>query len=118
MVMWRVNSNGEEDLTVDEFLFCYEPCQIALSRASGRLRIMMQTLGSFKDYLRPIGSGRTDISLCVATTGRGYRKKILGTSSESVGLGGPPRRLVCVFLLVLFLIFVHLQYMICSFGAL
>uniref|UniRef100_A0A2N9EMU3 Uncharacterized protein n=1 Tax=Fagus sylvatica TaxID=28930 RepID=A0A2N9EMU3_FAGSY len=61
--------------------------------ASGRLRIMMQTLGSFKDYLRPIGSGRTDISLCVATTGRGYRKKILGTSSESVGLGGPPRRL-------------------------
>uniref|UniRef100_A0A2N9HNJ5 Transposase (putative) gypsy type domain-containing protein n=1 Tax=Fagus sylvatica TaxID=28930 RepID=A0A2N9HNJ5_FAGSY len=32
MVMWRVTSNGSEDLTVDEFLFCYEPCQIALSR--------------------------------------------------------------------------------------
>uniref|UniRef100_A0A2N9H2L5 Transposase (putative) gypsy type domain-containing protein n=1 Tax=Fagus sylvatica TaxID=28930 RepID=A0A2N9H2L5_FAGSY len=32
MVMWRVSSNGSEDLTVDEFLFCYEPCQIALSR--------------------------------------------------------------------------------------
>jgi hypothetical protein len=32
MVMWRVNSNRCEDLTVDEFLFCYEPCQIALSR--------------------------------------------------------------------------------------
>ena len=32
MVMWRVTSNGEEDLTVDEFLFCYEPVQIALSR--------------------------------------------------------------------------------------
>ena len=32
MVMWRVNSNGEEDLTVDEFLFCYEPVQIALFR--------------------------------------------------------------------------------------
>ena len=32
MVMWRVNSNGQEDLTVDEFLFYYEPCQIALSR--------------------------------------------------------------------------------------
>uniref|UniRef100_A0A2N9GSL6 Transposase (putative) gypsy type domain-containing protein n=1 Tax=Fagus sylvatica TaxID=28930 RepID=A0A2N9GSL6_FAGSY len=31
MVMWRVSSNGEEDLTVDEFLFCYEPVQIALS---------------------------------------------------------------------------------------
>ncbi len=31
MAMWRVN-NGCEELTVDEFLFCYEPCQIALSR--------------------------------------------------------------------------------------
>jgi hypothetical protein len=31
MVMWRVSSNGREDLMVDEFLFCYEPCQIALS---------------------------------------------------------------------------------------
>ena len=31
MVMWRVNSNGEEDLTMNEFLFCYEPVQIALS---------------------------------------------------------------------------------------
>ena len=31
MVMWRVNSNGREDLTMDEFLFCYEACQIALS---------------------------------------------------------------------------------------
>uniref|UniRef100_A0A2N9H3S8 Uncharacterized protein n=1 Tax=Fagus sylvatica TaxID=28930 RepID=A0A2N9H3S8_FAGSY len=31
MVMWRVSSNGQEDLTVDEFLFCYEPCHIALS---------------------------------------------------------------------------------------
>ena len=31
MVMWRVNSNGREDLTVDKFLFCYEPCQIMAS---------------------------------------------------------------------------------------
>ena len=31
MVMWRVNSNGRKDLTVDEFLFYYAPCQIALS---------------------------------------------------------------------------------------
>jgi hypothetical protein len=31
MVMWRVSSNKREDLTVDEFLFCYEPCQIAAS---------------------------------------------------------------------------------------
>ena len=31
MVMWRVNNNGQEDLTVDKFLFGYEPCHIALS---------------------------------------------------------------------------------------
>ena len=31
MVMWRVNSNGRKDLTVDEFLFYYAPCQIVLS---------------------------------------------------------------------------------------
>jgi hypothetical protein len=31
MVMWRVNNNGREDLTLDEFLFCYELCQIAAS---------------------------------------------------------------------------------------
>ena len=31
MVMWRVSSNGQEDLSVDEFLFCYKPCQIAQS---------------------------------------------------------------------------------------
>ncbi len=31
MVMWKVSSNGREDLTVDEFLFCYELYQIVLS---------------------------------------------------------------------------------------
>ena len=31
MVMWTIDSNEREDLTVDEFLFCYEPCHIALS---------------------------------------------------------------------------------------
>uniref|UniRef100_A0A2N9IBG5 Transposase (putative) gypsy type domain-containing protein n=1 Tax=Fagus sylvatica TaxID=28930 RepID=A0A2N9IBG5_FAGSY len=67
MVMWRVNSNGEEDLTVDEFLFW-----------------------SSKDYLRPTGSGRMGTSLCVETTGRGYRKKILGTSSEFRRSWGAP----------------------------
>ena len=35
------------------------------------------------------------ISLYVATTGKGCHKKALVTSSESVGLGGRPRRLVC-----------------------
>jgi hypothetical protein len=31
MVMWKVLSDGKDDLTVDELLFCYKPCQIATS---------------------------------------------------------------------------------------
>ena len=29
MVMWKVCSDGKDNLTVDELLFCYKPCQIA-----------------------------------------------------------------------------------------
>ena len=31
MVTWKVLSKGEDDLTVDELLFCYKPCQILAS---------------------------------------------------------------------------------------
>jgi hypothetical protein len=31
MVMWKVCSDGSDDLTLDELLFCYKPCQIAVS---------------------------------------------------------------------------------------
>jgi hypothetical protein len=31
MVMWKVLSDGKDDLTVDELLFCYKPCQIPAS---------------------------------------------------------------------------------------
>ena len=31
MVMWKVLSEGKDDLTVDELLFCYKPCQIPAS---------------------------------------------------------------------------------------
>jgi hypothetical protein len=31
MVMWKVLSGGKDDLTVDELLFCYKPCQIPAS---------------------------------------------------------------------------------------
>uniref|UniRef100_A0A2N9FXC3 Transposase (putative) gypsy type domain-containing protein n=1 Tax=Fagus sylvatica TaxID=28930 RepID=A0A2N9FXC3_FAGSY len=69
MVMWRVCSNGEEDLTVDE---------------------------SSKGYPRPTEFGRTGTSLCAATIGRGCRKKAQMTSLESVGFGGRLRRLLWI----------------------
>uniref|UniRef100_A0A2N9I0S5 Uncharacterized protein n=1 Tax=Fagus sylvatica TaxID=28930 RepID=A0A2N9I0S5_FAGSY len=31
MVMWKVLSEGKDDLTLDELLFCYKPCQIPAS---------------------------------------------------------------------------------------
>ncbi len=31
MLMWRVCGKGVDSLTVDEFLYCYKPCQIAVS---------------------------------------------------------------------------------------
>ena len=31
MVLWRVSSKGADSITVDEFLYCYKPCQIAVS---------------------------------------------------------------------------------------
>jgi hypothetical protein len=65
----------------------------------------MPILGSSRDCLLLIGFGRTNTSLYVVTIGRGSHKKTLGISLESVGRGGPFRRLVCVFLLVLFLVF-------------
>uniref|UniRef100_A0A2N9J242 Uncharacterized protein n=1 Tax=Fagus sylvatica TaxID=28930 RepID=A0A2N9J242_FAGSY len=73
-----VSSNGEEDLTVDEFLFCYEPVQIALSRGFWAFKNRdIKTLRSSKGYpRRPTEFGRrTGTSLCAATIGRGCRKK-------------------------------------------
>ena len=31
MVMWKVLSDGKDDITIDELLFCYKPCQIPAS---------------------------------------------------------------------------------------
>ena len=30
MVLWRVCNKGADSFTVDEFLYCYKPCQIAV----------------------------------------------------------------------------------------
>jgi hypothetical protein len=97
MVMWRVTSNGSEDLTVDELFFSKSLAKSHSPGAFGRLRTGMPTLGSFRGYRRLIGFGKTSTFLSAVTTGRDSHKKILGTLLESVGRGGPPYRLVCVF---------------------
>ena len=44
MVMWKVCSDGKDDLTVDELLFCYKPCQIAVSPGFWSLNALQRGL--------------------------------------------------------------------------
>jgi hypothetical protein len=44
MVMWKVLSDGEDDLTVDELLFCYKPCQISASKGFWSLNMRQRGL--------------------------------------------------------------------------
>uniref|UniRef100_A0A2N9H9P7 Uncharacterized protein n=1 Tax=Fagus sylvatica TaxID=28930 RepID=A0A2N9H9P7_FAGSY len=44
MVMWKVLSDGKDDLTVDELLFCYKPCQIPASPGFWSLNMQQRGL--------------------------------------------------------------------------
>ena len=44
MVMWKVLSDGKDDLTIDELLFCYKPCQIPASPGFWSLNIRQRGL--------------------------------------------------------------------------
>ena len=44
MVMWKVLSGGKDDLTVDELLFCYKPCQIPASSGFWSLNMRQRGL--------------------------------------------------------------------------
>ena len=59
------------------------------------------------DCLRPIAVRRTVMSSYVAITRRGFHERnLVGTLSKSVGLGGLPHHLVCVFPLICLFLFV------------
>ena len=44
MVLWRVCSKGANSLTVDELLYCYKPCQIAISPGFWTLNVRQRNL--------------------------------------------------------------------------
>ena len=44
MVLWRVCSKGANSLTVDELLYCYKPCQIAISPGFWILNVRQRNL--------------------------------------------------------------------------
>ena len=44
MVMWKVCSKGADSLIVDELLFCYKPCQIAVSPGFWTLNVRQRGL--------------------------------------------------------------------------
>uniref|UniRef100_A0A2N9GAD2 Uncharacterized protein n=1 Tax=Fagus sylvatica TaxID=28930 RepID=A0A2N9GAD2_FAGSY len=57
MVMWKVLSDGKDDLTIDELLFCYKPCQIpaspgfwSLNMRQRGLKLVVGTPSSNKEW--------------------------------------------------------------------
>jgi hypothetical protein len=44
MVLWRVCSKGADSFTVDELLYCYKPCQIAVSLGFWTLNVWQRNL--------------------------------------------------------------------------
>ncbi len=122
MVIWRVNSNGEEDLTVDEFLFCYEPVQIAISRGfwmfknrDANSRVVQGLPSSdriWKDgYFFVCGDNWERLPQEDPRDFVGVRRSWGAPSSSGVCLS-----FSCFF--ILFFYYYYRQYVICSFCAL
>jgi hypothetical protein len=65
MVMWKVLSDGKDDLTVDELLFCYKPCQIPASKGFWSLNMRQRGLkvGSWNPVVQQGMEGR--LCFCV-----------------------------------------------------
>ena len=73
------------------------PARSCSPLVSGCLSIVIRILESSKDCPRPTRLGRTVTSLYEVTIGRSFHRRILGILSKSIGRGGLPRNLVCVF---------------------
>uniref|UniRef100_A0A2N9EW45 Major facilitator superfamily (MFS) profile domain-containing protein n=1 Tax=Fagus sylvatica TaxID=28930 RepID=A0A2N9EW45_FAGSY len=54
MVMWKVLSDGKDDLTIDELLFCYKPCQIPASPGFWSLNMRQRGLKLIDDNFIPV----------------------------------------------------------------
>jgi hypothetical protein len=97
MVMWKVCSDGKDDLTVDELLFCYKPCQIAASPGFWSLNARQRALKLVIGNPSSNREWKDDFMCsCVEIIGKvflGRRTKILSAFAES---GACLRPLVCV----------------------
>ncbi len=92
---------------MDEFLFCYKPCQIALSHGFWMFKHRDMETRIVHGLPSSNRSWRTITSSYVVITGKGsHGRNLLGTLSKSVGLGGFPCHLVCIFPLIYLFLFV------------
>ncbi len=76
MVLWRVSSKGADSITVNEFLYCYKPCQIAVSLGCWNMNNRkkgIKLVTGFPTSNRE--SGRTITFLYVERTGRVFHGK-------------------------------------------
>jgi hypothetical protein len=87
--------------------FVTSPARSWLLLVFGSLNTAIWRRESSMDCLRPTGVGRTVTSSYVVISGRGFHgRNLVRTLSKSVGLGGLPHHLVCVFPLICLLSFV------------
>ena len=95
MVMWRECSDGLDDIIVEEFLYCFEPSQIAASLSFWTFR-NRDNLVKLVERLPSSNRGWMDGYFSfMGTTGKGSPRKVM-TSFKFKGRGALLPHLVCV----------------------
>ena len=106
MVMWKVLSDGKDDLTVDELLFCYKPCQIAASPGFWSLNMRQRGL---KLVVGNPSSNREWKDNYVFVCGDNWEGLFCEKDDGFINVrrewGVPPSSGVCVFLCVPYVIY-------------
>ena len=95
MVMWKECSDGLDDITVEEFLYCFKPSQIAASLGFWMFR-NRDNLVKLVEGLPSSNRGWKDGYFSfMGTTGKGSPRKVM-TSFRFEGRGALLPHLVCV----------------------
>ena len=101
MVIGRECSGGVDNIIVEEFLYYFEPSQIAASPSFWMFKNRDQEVELIAGHPCPTRNGRTGIFLYVVTTGKSFLgRKWMKALSECVRSGERPRHLVCVYVCV------------------
>jgi hypothetical protein len=95
MVMWKECSGGIDDITIEEFLYCFKPSQTAASSGFWNFKNRDKSVKLIEGLPPSNHDGRIVISLYVAIIGRGSLKRVR-TSSRFEGRDSSSIWCVCV----------------------